>query len=666
MIRKLLRAAIAASLIGSTADAQLLSVTAPLSPRALPPGVSIPTISSNATAYPGCPAAPTTFGNTWTIDPVNGFTMAEYNAGTGGAPVVTAIGGASGQGTATHPWNSLQALFGGKVSGILEPTSGYSQMLLATAPQGTGATPGPIEPGDKVVLMSGAYGQITGGGVAETASEIINVPALTIVAGSGQAPVLSLIGLAGATGFVFNGLTVQSETTSVTAAVTSVTAPSGNFSTMVVTSPSSGFNIGTKVYIPGYTTIAPLTIEPGGTGTGGAGSYVVLNLNTGSSGSTTGDSLLVEAAPLINATDVGIPGDTNSNIILENMTVSSASVATADGFNQAQFNFFFRPGIVLQASDNAVNLTCVSVVNSHVFVTNEANAEAIQTLASDALVMNNQIDHVATGAIEFSGSNTAIIGNTANDFVEADIDDQNYALQNIAFGQDDGAATFPQSNIYIHGNKFIESIDSAQLFNAQMNGYLSSCGDITNQVITDNLIAGTGQSGIAPGNTHNALIANNSVMLQGIQLNIAHCGSTGPEGNQPSNARITNNIATTFITGGSNVQADHNISAAASGFSYVFSSSATNGNVVFQSTTPGSVTAAPAGTGANNLTDGIGPTNEFTAVPTSGSFPFSPQPNFTPLSGSPAATMGGAVLIPPLTDFNGNSFTAPFPIGGLN
>jgi hypothetical protein len=64
--------------------------------------------------------------------------------------------------------------------------------------------------------------------------------------------------------------------------------------------------------------------------------------------------------------------------------------------------------------------------------------------------------------------------------------------------------------------------------------------------------------------------------------------------------------------------------------------------------------------------DGIGQANEFTAVYGSGSFPMSPQPDWTPLPGSPAKTYGGAVLIPPLTDYNGSTFTPPYSIGALN
>ena len=175
----------------------------------LPTGVT--SIPANAVVYPNCPAPPTSFGNTWTIDPVNGHTPAEYAAMTPPIPMPVAGQPATvvQQGSSVYPWNSFQALFGAKISGNLMPIPGYPTMLLHTAPGWYSGT-GPIMPGDEVVLMNGNYGEIGFGGLSNAGSEVINVPAVTVVAGYGQTPVLSTLDMYGTTGWAFKGIKIQS------------------------------------------------------------------------------------------------------------------------------------------------------------------------------------------------------------------------------------------------------------------------------------------------------------------------------------------------------------------------------------------------------------------------------------------------------------------------
>ena len=174
----------------------------PLTPRALPNGVSIPSVTSSSIVYPGCPAPPTSFGHVWYIDPVNGHGQVAYGSDPGG-----------GTGSSSAPWNSLQALFGQKVSGVQMPSNGYTQFLSSAAVNQGGYPAGPIQPGDEVVLMSGNYGDISAGTYSVPSSQIINSPALTIAAGSGQTPVLSTLNMKGVSGFVFNQVTIESENT---------------------------------------------------------------------------------------------------------------------------------------------------------------------------------------------------------------------------------------------------------------------------------------------------------------------------------------------------------------------------------------------------------------------------------------------------------------------
>jgi hypothetical protein len=374
--------------------------------------------------------------------------------------------------------------------------------------------------------------------------------------------------------------------------------------------------------------------------------------------------------PLVGISDGAVSGFTATNIILENMDVSSDTVANTDGWSQATWQSLGSEGIAITASDLIyTKMTCASVVNSHVYNVQGHNIGAINMWASNTLTANDEIDHFATDAIEYAGSNVAIRLNYVHDSVFTQPGDIYFMINNV---QDQGNGH--QSNITIDHNKVIESIDAAQLLNAPLGFYISSKGDITNFTAYDNLFAGTG-GGLETGTTHNTLITNNSLMPGVINVQQGHAGilgtGTGPVGAPPSYVRITNNIASQIALAGSgliNIQADHNIVTNTTGnpwvYEYVYSTIFLPANAGALTTVAAEATAlcGCSDTGVSNLMDGFGAGNEFTAV--ASGFPMSP-PNWTPLSGSPAATMGGAVLIPPLTDYNGLAFTQPYNIGAL-
>jgi hypothetical protein len=138
-----------------------------------------------AEVYPGCAVPPTTFNHIWYIDPVNGKTLAE-----------------GGLGTRAAPWNSLQAVF------LLQP--GYQAPLLSTAaykrrnPASPG--PGPIAPGDALLLMSGNYGDVS---TSDWNLGLQNPAFVTIAAAPGQTPVLSFLGAVASSYLVFSGIKVE-------------------------------------------------------------------------------------------------------------------------------------------------------------------------------------------------------------------------------------------------------------------------------------------------------------------------------------------------------------------------------------------------------------------------------------------------------------------------
>jgi hypothetical protein len=554
-------------LAGTSAQAQLFGAK-PLSPRSLADyGVSIPAVTSSSVSYPGCPGEVVSHTNTWYFD----------------AAGQTQTGG--GLGTVAHPWNSLQALTGDNAG---TPTSGYTQILLATAPGGNGSSP--VKAGDLILVNTGSYGALTLG--ASTA--IVNSPAITIKANAGQTPLFTSIAASEVTGLHLEGLTVRSS--------------------------------------------------------GGGGTLVTIKDN--------------------------FVANSTSDIILANMDVSSASVATGDGWTPASTWAANAKGGVGFYAQSGVPMNCTATTSSHIYEVGFAGlAGGVEGESSSLLVQGNEIDHVLAPAINFNSNSTAIGSNNIHDFVDNGIGNyQHYAIQNTQNGII--TPSLYQSNLYLYKNVMVESVDASQTLHSLVSFFLNSCGDITNVMIVDNKAASSGASGIGTGNMHNFLVINNSMMNDGsgqdpeINLTQAHCGSTGPYGNPPSGGFVINNIAPIFNNPNQNgVQTYNNIAAPTGTFYSVW----TYLNVwqqVFVGPTAGSVITLPSISGQQNYIDGgVGGTSPqahvYTTVACSTTaFPCSPQPDWTPIN--EARTVGGVQLIPPITDFNGATFTPPYSIGALN
>jgi hypothetical protein len=537
-----MRIAIASLLLASVA------LVAPSHAQQLPTGVSIPTINPTDVVYPGCPMPPTTFGNVWYIDPVNGQTQAN-----------------GGNGSQAHPWKDLQALFGTKVNGSLVPLPGYTTMLLSTVPHWPQAA-GPIQPGDEVLLMSGNYGDISGGGLTVATSQIINSPALTIATAPGQTPVLNSVWLGSVSGFVFNGLTIQSD----------IEANNSN--------------------------------------------------------------------PLFSVVDGTVSGVNNTNIILENMTVQSDTVANALTWTAAQWQSIPRQGIVLSGTGDGTGLTCISVVNSHVGVTRKWGGAAIEALGNNALIQNNQLDHFANSAIQYDASNVAVLNNNIHDAMNSNDYDGHYAIQGYV-GLGAPADNAPESNVYISGNTIVSQIDPAITVAQGLEGIGQNNGDWTNVVFTWNKIATSGCWGLDTGNSHNGIVANNYVIDSlvtafepGCNPEIAavqsHENTPTSQGNPPTNIRLYNNVGPFFGFSGVGVTADHNVATTLARAQYNYNSGRA---VVFDGATRGRI-KTDTKAGLADIMDGMGvQTNEFTSVPAPGSTPMSPAPNWTLVANSPAA-----------------------------
>jgi hypothetical protein len=515
---------------------------------------------------------------------------------------------AGGDGSLAHPWDNPNALFGAKISGTPSPIPGYSTILLNTVP---GGSSGPVSAGDEI-LLNGSFGAISAGYPFNSDQQIINSPALTFAPEPGDTATFASLTISGGTGFVFNGFNIQSLA---------------------------------------------------------AGSFLVL----------------------IQDDHIGVA---NSNIVFENMNISSAPIATALTWNAATWQANAGQGISFSGSNNGANLTCASIVNSHVFVVRDPSNAAIFLGADDSLAQNNQVDYVSNSGIGYQASGVAILGNTVQNIFNAGYGDSKAGVQGYSFN----GAGVAFSNITISRNKITQDIDAALPPPPSFNGIVAYVGDWTNVSIYDNLIASSGNWSINAGNVHNGIIANNSTIDgkntaeengQVLQLFVGQSdqGTAGHSGLISSNVRVTNNIAPTFQIFGSNVQADNNIATSTyTGIGiWLFSYYGGFGNIAYAEATPGTITNAPnaplipgapglpptatvAGPaiGTTNYLDGLDQQDVFTAVPMAGSVPMSPAPNWAPVSGSLALTLGGATLVPPFTDFNGTPFSGPpYVIGAL-
>lgn len=125
------------------------------------------------------PSASGPFGNVWHVDPINGTTQA-----------------LGADGSLAHPWNSLPAVFGA--------VAGYSHPLLSTV----SGSVGPVQPGDEILLASGAA---TDYGVVTISRAMSNSDWVTIAPEPGAKPVFQQLNIQSASinKLAFRGIYVE-------------------------------------------------------------------------------------------------------------------------------------------------------------------------------------------------------------------------------------------------------------------------------------------------------------------------------------------------------------------------------------------------------------------------------------------------------------------------
>jgi hypothetical protein len=250
-----------------------------------------------------------------------------------------------------------------------------------------------------------------------------------------------------------------------------------------------------------------------------------------------------------------------SDIVLENLTISSQDNAAA--WSKAQWIANARNGFSALSTAPGTNTKCVSLTGSHI-----SNVRfGASLVASQLLFSNNQIDHFGDDGIDYAASNLVITKNDIHD--NLDIGDGNHedAMQGQIGVLASGATVNYFENILIDSNLVIRQSDPKLSFPTYLQGIDAFDEDWTNVTVTNNIVITSACWGIAFASIHSSLIANNTVVADGLVAtqgcagaNVS-VGDTTHEGSPGSNTAVRNNLTSQLEVYNVNngVEADHNV-----------------------------------------------------------------------------------------------------------
>ena len=208
-----------------------------------------------------------------------------------------------------------------------------------------------------------------------------------------------------------------------------------------------------------------------------------------------------------------------SNIVFEDMTVSSQGNMT--GWTQAQWQASARQGMLLSGSAGGQNTTCISVTGSH--FTNINNGPAL--FANNTLFNDNEIDHFGSDGLDYAASNLTITQNYIHDNLDLAPAPMKTRCRGSLATLASGTTVNYFSNILIDSNTIIRQVDPSLAYPAYIDGIDAFDEDWTNVTVTNNIIVTSACWGIAYASIHSSLIANNTVIEDGL---IAMPGNCGP------------------------------------------------------------------------------------------------------------------------------------------
>jgi hypothetical protein len=260
-----------------------------------------------------------------------------------------------------------------------------------------------------------------------------------------------------------------------------------------------------------------------------------------------------------------------TDIVFENMQINSAD-STA-GWTQSQWVAQARTGYWVWGSagngtNGEPNTTCISLAGSHI-----QNVGFGAILAGNSMLFtNNVIDHFGDDGIDYAGNNLAITHNTIHDNLDIGNGNHEDAMQGQNGPLTEGVAFNRFSNILIDSNLILRQTDPTLPFPTYLQGIDTFNEDWTNITVTNNVVVTHACSGIAFTSIHNSLVANNTVVEDGL-VSVPACtanvyvGGGGASGPLSTSTIVRNNLTTQLDvdTRDVGVTADHNVALCCKG-----------------------------------------------------------------------------------------------------
>ena len=336
-----------------------------------------------------------------------------------------------------------------------------------------------------------------------------------------------------------------------------------------------------------------------------------------------------------------------SNIVFENMTISSQD--DVSGWTQAQWVANGRNGFAAASTAGGPDTKCISVTGSH--ITNVRYGVAL--LANSLVFSGNEIDHFGDDAIDYGASDLSITKNYIHDNINVGDGNHEDAMQGVIGPRAAGVAVNNYEYILIDSNTIIRQTDSNPQFPTYLQGIDVFDEDWTALTVTNNVVITSACWGIAYASIHGSMIANNTVVNDGL---LAEPGDCSPaisvsdkthEGHSSTSTSVRNNLANVIeVDNLDTVEADHNVGMFTAGpvFSWYV-----NGVVQYYST--------PGTYGAANIIASGGPESEFV------DFAPSTLTYNVKLKSGARAIGAGVATGAPTVDILGTARTVPYSAG---
>jgi hypothetical protein len=357
--------------------------------------------------------------------------------------------------------------------------------------------------------------------------------------------------------------------------------------------------------------------------------------------------------PLVYLVDQG-PSYPTTDVLMQNMLISSADSTT--GWSQAQWLSQARTGFVAfglagNGTNGEPNTSCISLAGSHI---QNVRFGAI-LFADNLLFTNNVIDHFGDDGIDYGANNLAITHNTLHD--NLDLGDGNHedAMQGQNGAVPANVAYNAFSNILIDSNLILRQTDPALAFPTYLQGIDAFDEDWTNVTVTNNVIVTSACWGISFGSIHNSLIADNTVVDDGL-VSTPGCtaainvGGQTHEGPISSNTVVQNNLSPQLDIDNRDpgVVAGHNVVLCCTG---PYITWYVNGVIQYLS--------EPGTYGSGNIIETEGTKGEFVN--------FNPAAlTYTVMLKSGAMAIGAGIAGAPTVDILGATRTSPYAAGAYS